>query len=324
MKIITFIIAIFTLIGTFLPYWDNDHWLVRGQENFKFVYLILNLLLIAIIGVYFLDGFGTALFTMLIFGFFFCFKSVFPYTRLANIEVEKTPDDRPEDEIKLLIYNVYQYNEDYQNLIDLVNERNPDIILLLETGIEWDESSKVLEDKYPYILKEIREDTYGIKFLSRIEILEGGVEHIVTEEVPSIEALFDINGKSLRILGLHPKPPVPGEKLYSTTKDKEIMRAGKYFNTLPNEYQVLIGDLNDVAWSRITYAFKNKTGMVDPRIGRGTFSTFPTYFPIRFPLDHIFISNHFKLKEMKVERNIGSDHYPVFVHLQLQEELGEA
>ncbi|HLM62250.1 MAG TPA: hypothetical protein VK308_15705, partial [Pyrinomonadaceae bacterium] len=43
------------------------------------------------------------------------------------------------------------------------------------------------------------------------------------------------------------------------------------------------------------------------------------YSMIRFPLDHVFHSNHFRLVELRRLPNIGSDHFPIFISLSYEE-----
>jgi hypothetical protein len=49
------------------------------------------------------------------------------------------------------------------------------------------------------------------------------------------------------------------------------------------------------------------------------FNTFHAdYFLIRFPLDHIFHSAHFRLIEMRRLEHIGSDHFPFYAALSFK------
>ena len=80
---------------------------------------------------------------------------------------------------------------------------------------------------------------------------------------------------------------------------------------------IVVGDLNDVAWSYTTDLFLKTSELLDPRKGRGFFNSFHAkYFFLRFPLDHVFCTEHFSLVKMKRLRSCGSDHFPMFVSLQ--------
>ena len=61
---------------------------------------------------------------------------------------------------------------------------------------------------------------------------------------------------------------------------------------------------------------KSKIGLLDPRKGRGLFNTFHAEHPyFRFPLDHVFHSNDFRLVDLRRLSYVGSDHFPVFIEL---------
>jgi endonuclease/exonuclease/phosphatase (EEP) superfamily protein YafD len=117
---------------------------------------------------------------------------------------------------------------------------------------------------------------------------------------------------------VHPTPPVPGENMYSTERDKELLLVAKEVkeNNVPT---IVVGDLNDVAWSYTTNLFTKISGLLDPRKGRGFFNTFHAKYPfLRFPLDHVFCSTDFKLVQLRRLENFSSDHFPILIALQYE------
>ena len=212
-----------------------------------------------------------------------------------------------------MVFNVYQKNDQYQKLINKVLEENPDLLLLLEIDKKWNDALRPLHQKYPYKVEEVKSNTYGMMLFSKLAPIEKKVEYRTDDKVPSINLLTECEHRSLRILGLHPLAPIPGEADTTQQKDAEFHSVAKYISGLPDDQLVIVmGDLNDVVWSKASKSFKKISGLKDPRVGRGTFSTFPTYFPVRFPLDHIFCSHSLKLGELRRLPDIGSDHYPMY------------
>src|SRR5690606_6904740 len=76
-----------------------------------------------------------------------------------------------------------------------------------------------------------------------------------------------------------------------------------------------------VAWSETTRLFQKISRLLDPRIGRGRFNTYhANHWWLRWPLDHVFLSDHFRLRRLEVQPPIGSDHFPILVDLSFEPE----
>ncbi|MBT8231706.1 MAG: endonuclease/exonuclease/phosphatase family protein [Saprospiraceae bacterium] len=310
-----YLISILTIVGNLLPFSDSKHWFIRGQAYFRFWYLLMNVILILVwIGFFSINVFSFIIICFLILSSAICLKDILPFTKWYKKEVQNCSQCDHKNSLSILVFNVYQKNTAYQKLIDLVKMVDPDIILLLETNNAWAEALKPLDKIYKNCVKVIQENTYGMMLYSKLPSLEEKIERLSDDKIPSIDYLGIINNKKLRIRGLHPRPPIPGEALSSKQKDAEFREAAKIISQLDeNELKIVIGDLNDVVWSKASKKFKNISGLKDPRVGRSTLSTFPTYSPIRFPLDHIFCSSELLISDFKVLENIGSDHFPVYI-----------
>ncbi len=87
---------------------------------------------------------------------------------------------------------------------------------------------------------------------------------------------------------------------------------------------IVLGDFNDVAWSSTTSLFRKVSRLLDPRIGRGFYNTFNAKNVLmRWPLDHLFISEEFRIKVLERADHIKSDHFPMYTELTFEPENGE-
>lgn len=240
-----------------------------------------------------------------------------PYTPFGKKQVLQATSVRNDSSISLFICNVLQTNKAYHKVLTKIEQNQPDLIITTETNTTWQQHLSFLEKTYPYRQPVPLENLYGMHLYSRLPLSNLQVRYLVEPDIPSIRANVQLrSGEWITLFIVHPRPPVPGESKDSKDRDAEIIMVGKEARKEQGGV-IVAGDFNDVAWSENTELFQKVTGYLDPRRGRGFFNTFHAKVPIfRWPLDHIFHSNHFKL--LKIERvgNVGSDHFPMFIQLQ--------
>ncbi len=254
--------------------------------------------------------------TMLFIGLFYHLKIIAPFFPFSKKEVLAAT--KTDNKIKILSVNVRLKNKKYQNLINLVEDVNPDIFLLTEVDQAWLDAIDRLRTNYPNTVLNPLDNTYGIALYSKLKLENSEVRYMVQEDIPSIHTNIKFHNRDVQILGLHPRPPAPWTQ--PEKKDIElIMVAG--LSNINSKPTIVAGDLNDVGWSKITVNFKQISGLLDPRIGRGFFNTYNALIPVfQFPVDHFFVSKHFKLITIKKLKTIGSDHYPVLLEINLEDE----
>jgi endonuclease/exonuclease/phosphatase (EEP) superfamily protein YafD len=121
------------------------------------------------------------------------------------------------------------------------------------------------------------------------------------------------SGDEVVLYVVHPPPPLPDSPSYG--RDAELVLTGEEVHQRAQP-AIVVGDLNDVAWSYTAKLFQRVSDMVDPRVGRGMFATFHAEHPLaRYPLDHVFHTREFTLEQLRRGPYIGSDHFPITVAL---------
>ncbi len=243
---------------------------------------------------------------------------MYPYTYLHRVQVprQKKKDQSTDDMIRLLIANVFMENTQCPDLCTLVKKHKPDVLLVLEGNEVWRKALATLDEDYPNQKLIPLENTYGMLFYSRLPMRHTNVHYRIQEGIPSITTQLQLpSGQWINFYGVHPTPPSPTENIRSTERDAELLLVGREARQQKGPV-IVAGDLNDVAWSHTTRLFSRISGLLDPRIGRGLFSTFHAhYFFLRWPLDHVFVSHHFALNGIRRLPNCGSDHFPILVSL---------
>ena len=226
------------------------------------------------------------------------------------------PDNTDRDVISLFVCNVKQGNRQYQNLITLIKEKEPDILVLMETDQEWVDALDASLTNYSHKITCPQDNSYGMYLASRLKMPRGDIKFLLNEGIPSFHCTFEIRkGVIFDLISIHPDPPVPHRDTQG--RDAEILVAGK-IATKRKRPLIITGDLNDVAWSETTRRFLRISQMLDPRQGRGLFNSFDARFPfLRWPLDHVFHSEEFELVSIARQRHIGSDHFPMFYEFSL-------
>jgi len=220
----------------------------------------------------------------------------------------------------MLTANVLQKNDKHQLLLDLNDTHNADILLFTETDKIWkNKISKHIKNAYKSKVEVPLDNTYGMSFYSKFEIFDTHVKYLVSDSIPSIHTKLKLTSNdTIQLYALHPTPPMPQENPSSADRDAEMMMIAKL--ALKSKYPVVvIGDFNDVAWSETSKLFQKVSRLLDIRKGRGLFNTYDANnLLLRWPLDHIFISSHFRLQDILRCEDINSDHFALYTELSFE------
>ncbi len=320
------LVLLIPALATGLAFLPSSHWVIRSLDFPRVQIAVLCVLAIITLTIWPPATASLATFVVIanVIALVYQLYKIFPYTRLARKEVlsNREPDD--DRTLSLLSSNVLTPNRRSGDLIALVNQYQPDLVLTLETDTWWQTALEPLEADYPYRVAIPLDNLYGMHLYSKLALENTEILYRVEDDIPSIcSQLVLRSGERIRIYCLHPTPPSPTESETSGPRDAELLLVGKQIRDR-NETALVFGDLNDVAWSHSTRLFKKVSELLDARIGRGMFNTFHAHYHfLRWPLDHIFQSPNFQIKQMAKLTDIGSDHFPIYAKFQYSPEEAE-
>jgi endonuclease/exonuclease/phosphatase (EEP) superfamily protein YafD len=263
---------------------------------------------------------GVVLILLLLTGLI-CLRDILPFTAVGGKQVKKAA--RPEDPartLKLLVGNVLMDNDDHAGLVDHIHRHDPDVVFLVETNEVWRGYLHAVERDYPYNWLLPLEDYNGMLLYSKLPLTNVTERRLVQDHIPSIRLKLELpDGQDVTFYGLHPRPPRPEDD--TADLDKELLMVAEEVGDRTDPI-IVTGDLNDVGWSSTTKRFLARSGLRDPRRGRGLYNSFHAKNPlVRWPLDHVFLSQHFDLVEMHRLSGFGSDHFPIYIELALKPQV---
>ena len=315
----------FLVIVTALPLVRSPQWWIRMWDFPRLQLTVLSLVTLAVYGVFEMWGgepgrWTWILFVALALAALYQTYRMWPYTTLHAPQTLRADPAlvNPDRRLRLMVSNVLMTNREGELWLRTVREADPDVVVAVETDDWWAETASALTDDYPHTVLVPQDDTYGMCVFSKLPLTSVEIRHLVEEEVPSLFLIAELrSGEPVSMVFLHPRPPRPDIQQDSHLRDAELVLAGRDVAGIDRPV-VVAGDLNDVAWSRSTTLFQKLSGLLDPRIGRGTYSTFHAdHWWLRYPLDHVFHSDHFALVELRRLRNVGGDHFPMLIELEI-------
>ena len=286
------ILIAFAVLAMILPLVPSSFWLFRAFDYPRPQLILIDLLAVVALWAYFGGAnWAWAVGTALLLNAAYITRLIFPYTKLARKEVSSYTRNQPhQGQFHILSWNAYQYNRQAGAFLKLVAQHDPDVVLVCETDEWWCEALEELKSTYPHVVVEPQDNTYGMCLYSRFPLSEAQIHHLVDDDVPCIEAVITHpdSGAAIQLYCAHPIPPAPRFSKSTLPRDAEMLIIGKKAGAsdLP---VVVIGDLNDVAWSYSVRLFQKTSGLLDLRKGRGILPTFPADRPwLGVPIDQVF------------------------------------
>jgi endonuclease/exonuclease/phosphatase (EEP) superfamily protein YafD len=235
--------------------------------------------------------------------------------------------------LRLAQVNLLHKNRDRERAIDFISHCEADIMIVQEVDPWWERVISEADTPYRFEVSRPRDGSFGIALLSRESL--AGDQRIVVEstrvidfangfagaERPAVEATLLLDGRRVKLLSIHPPPPVSAGL---TALRDSILRQAKEWAGAQTAPHIIIGDLNTTPWS---YAFSILTGdgqLVSTLDGLGNQGTWPTGLPLpwKLPIDHCLLSEGLICIDRRIGTEIGSDHLPLMMELMLSPAVG--
>jgi len=219
------------------------------------------------------------------------------------------------ERIKIMHSNVRSSNTNYQQVLDLIAKESPEVVVLQEVNQAWLRSLKPLEDTYPYRHRVKAKYYERLVLYSQIPMETTREKSYRNYQVPILIVNLNLNSHPLTIYAAHlTAPSTPAQ---ARARNHELEMLAKEINST-KEPVILIGDLNTTPWSPYFSKLIRETGLKDSRNGFGIQASWPTHIlPFLIPLDHCLVHPSIQVRDRRLGPNIGSDHYPLFVELDL-------
>ncbi|GGG17903.1 endonuclease/exonuclease/phosphatase family protein [Pontibacter amylolyticus] len=317
LQIAGFVLTLFS----FLPLIKSPLWWIRVLDFPRLhVAILLTGVLVAYVVLYGVTGGAVeiAMLALWVLAIANELRYVYFFTPLAPIEALRTEVQAPANTLTLMVSNVRMTNKKYEIFLQLVLHTDPDIVLINEPNQAWHEHLQPeLDKRFPYAIKKPLENTYGMLLYSKFKLLDSEIRFMVEDDIPSFFTVVELpSGLQFDLYTVHPQPPRLMQN--TETREAELLIAAKVVKK-SHRPSIVAGDLNDVAWSSTTKLFKQISGMLDPRVGRGFYNTYNAYIPLfRYPLDHVFYDPSFRLVHMERLPKFGSDHFPILITLNYE------
>ncbi len=217
----------------------------------------------------------------------------------------------PRLELSLLTANLAQ-SRDASALRALLDRQPVDLVLLQEITPELAQQLGRWQD-YPYRLLAPENSPFGLALLSR-KPLEGARVSIDADGIPALESRVLLPGQAIALTVVHPMPPLSPYRHQKRNLGLQILLQKNAAHDLPG---LVAGDFNASPWSQalrgvqaLGWQRASDLNPSWPALGRGW---------LGIAIDQVVVNGPWRVAEQGLGPNLGSDHLPRLMRLQLLE-----
>jgi len=222
------------------------------------------------------------------------------------------------DTLRVMTFNLLSTNEEYSEVIDYIETIDPDLVFLHEASRPWEVAMESAGMDYQIIRPRSEDLIFGTLVLVRGEGVTA-VSHGFAASAPRAVSLdYTPPGweTPLAVLGTHPLAPSDEER--AALRDAQLGFAGAWATDQAGAF-VIVGDFNSTPWSWPFRRLIGNAGLLNSQTGFGLQPSFPagSNLLLRVPIDHLVHSHALEVTGRSLGPNLGSDHFPLVVDLQM-------
>lgn len=215
---------------------------------------------------------------------------------------------------RALALNTWEGSVSTEAMERLVNETDPDLIVLVEAPSDWPPALE-LSRRYPHVAQAVIGEEEARLVLSRYPFAAAPSE-IADLERPSAVVQVELPDGVLTVFATHVVTPMTPDRWADRNRQLATVAAATRAQPGP---VLLMGDLNNTPWAPTFTQFVRAAGLEDGRRGFGRQPTWPMSFPApRLPLDHALASPEVAITNFQTGPDVGSDHLPIIVDFTLR------
>ena len=218
--------------------------------------------------------------------------------------------------VQVLCWNLLAKNTSYEAMSKLVDQVDPDVLILIEVAPSLLDQISAISDRYPYLEAFPALGGSGIAVFSRIPGTEFEKQDFDCAFQPAIVAKlpFEESDTNLQIVAIHPLSPIPVGR--TKTRNQQLQAFLSWADNTSGPICVC-GDLNTTPWTR-SFLDLLDNGFVDSRVGVGNCPSWPAWLgSFGLPIDHVLSKGGCEVFDRQViQPSYGSDHLPVRFRLR--------
>ena len=225
---------------------------------------------------------------------------------------------------RLMSANVYQLSgptRDYAMIEPILNDQPWDLVGFQEAAAFWQSIIPNWKGKYPQQSLDVPAAFHHeLAFLGAVSPKWRKVEAVplLQNDLWSRGLALEMEwqGKTVSILMAHAYRPSSTSKLTIITEWHQGIIKWVKEKKAAGHAVIVMGDFNCTPWTAIYRNFAKELGLQETGRGHLFSATWMPEWPHRMLIDHVFVSDEWRVVSWKVGPDFDSDHRPVMVELQ--------